>query len=438
MSVINSIIQYIADYPIYVVANILIFWVWCAFMDMVLERKRKLSVLIPVRLLMTCVYFIPCALPLKSIISFFLLVFALSFQAIFLYEGKLQRKLIVVVIDMLTMLIAELVNLFLFYDPQYIQYGAMTLSADTQIRLYSVYLFINIAILLTATVIMKRSDSKRKYPLSYSLVIIIPFAIEIFLVYSWVKTLTGEDPTHTVLLIVVIFICIIGNAAVFYAVTTTQKRNELKAENDSLETLVKAQEDYYSALTEQYESIRKMRHDIANHMYTINILLEDGKSDEAAEYAKELNAEHSYTSSFGDCQNHVLDAFLHHRIDEFTANGIETDAKIILPQDLDISNCDLISVFGNLLDNAAEACAAIDNPKISIISELRGNYLFVSVENPLSETTEIKKRRISELERGLGNRILQNLAEKYDGEFSCSISDGTYSATMLLKAFTPV
>ncbi len=109
MSVIHSIFQYIADHPIYVVANILIFQAWCTFMDVVLERKRKLSVFIPVRIIMTCIYFIPCALPYKSIVSFFLLVFALSFQALFLYEGKVQRKLIVVVIDFLTMLIARYV-----------------------------------------------------------------------------------------------------------------------------------------------------------------------------------------------------------------------------------------------------------------------------------------------------------------------------------------
>ena len=438
MSVINSIFQYIADNPIYVAANVLIFITWCLFMDMVLERRRKLSVVIIVHLIMTCVYFIPCALPYKSIISFFLLVFALSFQALFLYHGKLQRKLIVVVIIMLTMLVAELVNLYFFYDPQFVQGGAITVSNAAQLRLYSVYLFVNFAILGTAAVIMKRSDNKRKYPLSYSLVVIIPFAIEIFLIYSWFKTLLGNDPSQTGFLLVVIFICLLGNSAVFSAVRMTQKRNELKAENSSLEKMVKAQEDYYSALTEQYESIRKMRHDIANHMYTINILLKDGKADEAAEYAKELSAEHSYTSSFGDCQNHVLDAFLHHRIDEFASNGIEVDAKIILPQDLDISNCDLISVFGNLLDNAAEACADIDSPKISIVSELRGNYLFISVDNPFAVTAVAKDRRIPELERGLGNKILKSLADKYEGEFTRDVKDDIYSATVLLKAYHSV
>lgn len=438
MSVIHSIFQYIADHPIYVVANILIFQAWCTFMDVVLERKRKLSVFIPVRIIMTCIYFIPCALPYKSIVSFFLLVFALSFQALFLYEGKVQRKLIVVVIDFLTMLIAEMVNLLMFYDPKFVDGGALLLSAGTQLRLYATYLFVNTSVLLIASIIMKRSDNTRKYPLSYSLVVIIPFAIEIFLIYFWFKTLLGDDPSATATIIVVMFICLLGNIAAFTAVAMTQKRNELKSENDSLEKMVKAQEDYYSALTEQYESIRKMRHDIANHMYTINILLEDGKADEAAEYAKELSAENRYTSRFGECQNHVLDAFLHHRIHEFAAKGIMTDAKIILPQDMGISNCDLISVFGNLLDNAAEACATVDNAKISIISELRGNYMYISVENPVVKVPEAKKRRIPELERGLGNRILLNLAEKYGGEFTRDVKDGIYSATVLLKAFDVV
>lgn len=434
----SAIINYIIEHPVYVVANILIFWEWCALMDIVLVLKRKYSVAIPVRLLMTCIYFIPCALPFKSTVDFFILVFALSFQTIFLYEGKLQRKLIVVVIDMLTMLIAEIVNIYLFYSPHFLQDGAIGLSVEAQLRLYAVYLFVSFAILFTAAVIMKKSDNKRKYPLSYSLLVVIPFAIEIFLIYSWVKTLTGEDPTHTALLVVVVFICILGNIAMFNAVTTTQKRNELKAQNDSLEAFIKAQDNYYSALTAQYESIRKMRHDIANHMYTINILLEDGKGEEAAEYAKELSSERYDSAEFGECRSRILDAFLHHRINDIIAKGIETDVHISIGEEIDIENRDLISIFGNMLDNAEEACGRIVFPKIHLVSELRGNYLFVSVENPLLEDYGAKERRIPELERGLGNRILKNLAEKYDGDFKNEVSDGIYTATILLKAFNAV
>ena len=42
-----------------------------------------------------------------------------------------------------------------------------------------------------------------------------------------------------------------------------------------------------------------MRHDIANHMYTINLLLKNGRTEEAAAYAKELNEKTEFQPMLG-------------------------------------------------------------------------------------------------------------------------------------------
>ena len=430
----TAVISFIAENPIYVIFNAVVIWIWCAFSDIVLEHKYRYRVNIIVHVVVTLLYFIPCVFPLKGIIGIAFYFVMLLGQALILFRDSFARKIISVIITMLAMLTAELINMLVFFSHDYVEYGAISSTPYYQILNLSTYIFVTIAILASTAVVLKRHEGKRQYPLSYSLLIFILFVIETILICPWTFSLTGDDPIQTYFLLIVIFLCIVGNAALFNTIRTMQSRSDLKAENRSLEAIVKTQEDYYSALTAQYENVRKMRHDIANHMYTINILLEDGKADEAAEYAKELSERQQYSSSLGNCENHVLDAFLHHRINELTEIGIENDVRINLPQNTDISNCDLISVFGNLLDNAAEACSKLTAAKISIVSEMRGNYLYVCVKNPLPETDAAKKRRIPELERGLGNRILANLAEKYDGEFKCAASGGIYSATVLLKA----
>lgn len=430
-----GVISYISENPIYVISNIIIICIWCAFADIVHEHKYRYRVNIIVHAVVTLLYFIPCVFPLKGIIGVAFYFVMLLIQALILYRDSFARKLLSVVIILLAMLTAELINMLVFFSPDYIEYGAISSTPYYQILNFSTYTFLTIAILLSAAVFLKKSEGKRKYPLSYSLLLFIAFAIETALICPWTFALTGDDPTQTHFLLIVIFLCIVGNSALFITIRAMQSKSDLKAENRSLETMVKTQEEYYSALTDQYEDIRKMRHDIANHMYTISILLEDGKGDEAAEYARELSERQHYSSSLGNCENHVLDAFLHHRIEELSEIGIKTDVKIKLRQNTNVSNCDLISVFGNLLDNAAEACSTNTDAEISIVSELRGNYLFISVENPMPDSTKEKKRRIPELERGLGTKILQNLAEKYDGDFKCEAADGMHSATVLLKAF---
>lgn len=429
----DTIINFISESPIYVISNTLAFWIWCAFFDVTMTHKRKTATTILTHIIGTVIYFIPCYLPSKSAVGFFLYLAMLVAQACFLYSDAFKRKLLAVFVVLITMLIAESINMYMYFEPEYIEHGMRVLPPMLQIKLFSVYLFCQVALLSTTAVFFNKS--RLAFSSTTKLVVAIPFFIEMLMLYFWIRSVCKSDSADIAALFLVISICLLGNAAMFFAEKTMQDRSRLEVENKWLETALSAQDGYYTALTEQYENIRKMRHDISNHILTINILLEDGKINEATEYIKDLEAEQANSYHLDNCHNHALDAFLHYRIGDLTSKGIKTDVKLNLCKNIGISNCDLISVFGNLIDNAEEACQNIENALISINSELRMNYLYISVENPVREKPAEKKQRIPELERGLGHKILLSFAEKYDGEFNCSQSDGIYNATILLKTF---
>lgn len=104
-----------------------------------------------------------------------------------------------------------------------------------------------------------------------------------------------------------------------------------------------------------------------------------------------------------------------------------------MPADLAISNTDLIVLFGNIMDNAIEACQHMDNVTIKLTALISRGHLVVRESNPVPEHPEAKKRRIPELERGVGFRVLDNMAEKYNGSFTHSIEDGVYTVTVMLN-----
>lgn len=114
---------------------------------------------------------------------------------------------------------------------------------------------------------------------------------------------------------------------------------------------------HYTALTSQYEANRRIRHDILHHVNTIRYLLANGQQQEATEYVGQLLAENQRSSQLGQYDNPVIDAFLYGRVQEAKAQGITVGTHIILPVELPVSNTDLVIVFGNLMDNAVEACA---------------------------------------------------------------------------------
>ena len=240
-----------------------------------------------------------------------------------------------------------------------------------------------------------------------------------------------------VLLLAITLAFTIADFAVFFSVVSTARRQAESARADMLEQMVQAQGEYYAALTEQQESIRAMRHDIANHIFTMKLLLEEHKDAAVSEYLDDLQEKYRSHSKLGACLNPVVDAFLYNRIQSAEAEGINVKSEIAIPADLSISNTDLIGLFANIMDNAIETCAEIENAEISIKAHILKGYLIVNEENPLPEFPAKKERRIPELERGIGFRILEDLAHRYDGKFEHQKSDGKFKVSVMLKDILP-
>lgn len=252
---------------------------------------------------------------------------------------------------------------------------------------------------------------------------------------SWFQIYVyGSGAQSFVWLICDIVLCVATDVALYFAMRGMAQQSALRAENALLEKQIDAQKEHYAALTEQYENVRRMRHDIASHVYTIKLLLDRGETDEAADYAAELLPHTKYRSSLGQCENPVVDAFLFSRMEELRAQGFELSAEVALPAYLKVSNSELIIAFGNLLDNAAEACRELEDRRIAVTAQLAKGYIVIKVVNPLppAETAREKKRRIPELERGVGFNILTELAKKYDGRFVCREGEGRFTAELML------
>ena len=191
---------------------------------------------------------------------------------------------------------------------------------------------------------------------------------------------------------------------------------------------------HYIALTSQYEANRRIRHDILRHVNTIRYLLANGQQQEATEYAGQFLAENQRSSQLWQCDNPVIDAFLYGRVQEAKAQGITVETHIILPVELPVPNTDLVIVFGNLMDNAVEACAKLENPKIELNAHIEKGYLVITESNPaVPEPEGRKQRRIPELERGVGMLISKSVAEKYQGSCMSETGNGNYSVSVFLK-----
>ena len=259
------------------------------------------------------------------------------------------------------------------------------------------------------------------------------FVCQFFCLFGYLRESTLSPHYDTaVYSIIGIFANVVLDVFLIHYVVTTGYRERLQAENALLAEQIAEQKNRYCTITAEYEAVRQMRHDISKHLTTMEALLEKNRSDEAAHYITQLR-QSSYAASPQICENPVVDALLSAYRNRAVQMGLTLSPRVQLPAETGIADTDLICAFGNLLDNALEACAGQADSEITLSCAVRKGYLVISMENPPALAPE-KEQYSDGLERGVGTRVLTHLAEKYQGSYTAGSEEGLFRARLTLQA----
>ena len=193
-----------------------------------------------------------------------------------------------------------------------------------------------------------------------------------------------------------------------------------------MEELLSLQRRHYERLDISQRELQSLRHDIKNHISCLYALLDSGHAKEAKEYIKELYTCNKGLQGIIYSGNIVIDSILSNGLANLENRGINLKCSIIIPPSLNIADVDLCILFGNLIDNAVEACERIVEPgrkKFIVLNvNIKKDYLFIDIAN--SFTGEVKKQnniyrtvKIDERYCGIGLFNIRKIVEKYNGEF---------------------
>ena len=357
--------------------------------------------------------------------------------AFLLFYGKPGRKLLAVAAELTASVLVEMLFSAATMRAADFQMDAhYSVWADPHAALYGgVFLLFLALVLLVVSLPFLRARNNLS---GRQLLVFSAFPITQMVCEASLVTLMFTPPRYEYipmqLTMSVLFL--VSDILLYRTMVRTEQRVQLEVENELLESQLDAQLAHYRDLTAQYEQIRTMRHDISHHLNTINALLQAGNLQAASEYSEQLLPAQAYSSRLGSCRNPVVDAFLYTRTQEAGLRGVSVRADVSLPVELPVSNTDLIVAFGNLLDNALEACSGIPDAAITLRAHMDKGYLVIQESNPVRarQPQGRKPRRIPELERGVGFRVLGSLAKKYDGSFRHTCENDTYTVTLSLRA----
>ena len=214
----------------------------------------------------------------------------------------------------------------------------------------------------------------------------------------------------------------------YITVSSKQRESEIQLE---------MQAEHYQELAEKNRDIRRFRHDIKNNLLALDILLSDGKYDEAKNYIDSMNESVKETENRFSTGSYLADAILSHKADEIKNDNIDIEFNGIIPSDK-IGNNDLCTILTNSIDNAVRAGKELAPCKISVISDETEKGCTLTVSNPVSKKVEIKNNSIKTSKKdaqnhGFGIENIKRVAKKYHGfvRISCTDSEFTIKIGLL-------
>lgn len=192
-----------------------------------------------------------------------------------------------------------------------------------------------------------------------------------------------------------------------------------------------------------YSDIRSLKHDIGNHIMTLESLYKRNEYDEAARYMEQLKIKFNSAPSGIKSSNPVTDVILTQAQKQAQEKQIEFICDFHYPETIDgdtkINAFDLSIILNNALTNAIEGAAACNNPYIKIISYRKNNSFMLEVKNRFdgeliyNERTKLPRTTKQDIKRhGFGLENIRKTAQKYFGDIDITIDNGEFMLTVML------
>ena len=146
-----------------------------------------------------------------------------------------------------------------------------------------------------------------------------------------------------------------------------------------------------------YKQVRGWRHDYRNHIQNMKIQLAQGNYAELEGYLDSLADDLTTVDTVIKTGNVMADAILNSKLSVAEKLNIRINVKANIPNNIPLSDVELCAVLGNLLDNAAEACAKLPESDrfMRIYIGCLKNQLYMSVQNSAGDVKKIAGHYLS-------------------------------------------
>lgn len=230
---------------------------------------------------------------------------------------------------------------------------------------------------------------------------------------------------------------VLADLYLVYLVKVMNEKGHLEYKFTLLERQSELQYQYYVRQEQKYSRTVAILHDVDKHMKLVERLCMNGEIDNAREYAGQVGSMLQPLVPLKYTGNPILDILLTDRAEIMEEKGMKYNIQVEHTNLDFIDAIDVTTIFGNLLDNAIEACEQMETEKlICIYIKAYHEMVAIQIKNSCSVIHWKKGWPVSEKNghQGLGLLNVKQIIEKYEGSMSLKAQDGMFIVNIFLNS----
>ncbi|MDF2907181.1 MAG: hypothetical protein K0R34_2502 [Herbinix sp.] len=418
-------------------------YIWYRLMTNMLERKYSKKIymiaasLIMVLIMIKGVVFdLPFMENLRGYGSFVIIIYTFA-AAVLLFKSPLFEKLIwsgvyyigLIIMELLTITFMTLVLRISLDEIQ--NNDVINNTATIMTKVITLLLFELFIRQRRVKLQIKESAHNNLSILVVSNVVLLIGSVIVF--YNMNNASINMDIVIQFFFAIVLFIEVITFFLVFKMERESRKELQTKLKLQQIELELKQNKDMINIT----DNLRKLRHDMNNHIGLIKSLIDEQKYNDLKLYVDDLYGDVEVANDIIVAENKALSVLLNAKRERAKELNIDFQS-FIAASDILMQDRDICALFGNILDNAIEAAEkSIHKKFIDFSIQKNDSGCIISCENSMGLKPVIKKGKFLTHKdnthlHGIGTENIRDIVAKYKGEVNFNYDDEVFNLRIVI------
>lgn len=224
-----------------------------------------------------------------------------------------------------------------------------------------------------------------------------------------------------------------------YQTLTANRAEQYRKQTKEYEEFMRLQAEYTKSIMERDQVLRRFKHDMHSHFTVISEYCKKERYHELQDYLAAIQVYSGLYESKRFVGNTVVDAVIYDLCKIAEKEGAVIQITGTIPAECIIEPYDLCILFSNLLSNAVEASARLQEKEKVIYLDVYyyNNQFYLSVKNNVEWAVHIEDNMMVTSKEdknlhGFGIYNAKQVVEKYGGKITFTCQDDIFAAEILI------